>query len=226
MIPIIAFVGEKKSGKTMMLEKVIGVLAGRGIKVGVVKHTGHGFRFDYPETDTHRLYAAGANMVAISGTGELGLYGKAGSEADPEAVRDLFFPPFDLVLAEGFKRSNLPKIVVAGSGKLPDWARDLAGLIAVVSPKRPGFKIRHFRPGQIAGLADLLEGYIQAHRKKREVQIYLDGKRLQLKPFIKDFFLNSITAMVGSLRDAGGAKRIQISIDLPEGVTVPRAETE
>ncbi len=223
MIPMIAFVGEKKNGKTFILEKLIPVLIQRGENIGVLKHTGHGFKLDYPETDTFKFSRAGAKMVAIAGKGKVGIYGEPGFDPDPEAARDLFLPALDAVLVEGYKSSHLPKIIVALKGNLPDWAKDLPGLIAVVSPKKPEFKVKYFKPNQIGKIADLVEGYIETHRKKREVKIYLDGKSLQIKPFIKDFFLNTIVAMVASLRDSAGAKRIQITIDLPEGVTVPIA---
>jgi len=225
MIPMIAFVGEKKNGKTFILEKVIRILNERGRKIGVLKHTGHGFKLDYPETDTYQFSQAGAKMVAMVGQGKIGMYGEAGFEPDPEpeAVRDLFFPAFDLILVEGYKSSHLPKIVVALKGDLPDWAQDLPGLIAVVSQQKPDLEVKHFTPDRIQEIADLVESYLQAHRKKREVKIYLDGKNLQIKPFIKDFFLNTIVAMLSSLKDSAGAKRIQITIDLPEGVTVPMA---
>jgi molybdopterin-guanine dinucleotide biosynthesis protein B len=226
MIPIIAFVGEKKNGKTFIIKKVIDLLVERGRRVSVLKHTGHGFRLDYPETDSYQLIQAGAKMVALVGDGKIGLYGDAGFEPDPEGVRDLFFPAFDIILVEGYKSSHLPKIVVAIKGNLPEWTNGLNGLVAVVSEAKPDFDVKHFHPEQINEITDLIESYIHIHRKKREVKIYLDGKNLQIKPFIKDFFLNTITAMVSSLKGAEGARRIQITIDLPEGVSVPVARMD
>lgn len=221
MIPIIGFIGEKKSGKTRILQGVIAVLTKKGKKVGVIKHTSHGFQLDYPETDSYKLYRAGAKKVALLGHGEFGFYGTVEGELGLEQVRDLYLPELDVVLVEGFKDAAAPKVLIALSGKAPGWAKDTGGLIGVVSPKSTGLKVKHFKPSQTRELAKLIEGYIKIHRHKREVKIYLDGKELFIKPFIKDFVLNTAVGMVGSLRDASGARRIQISIDLPEGVKVP-----
>jgi len=220
MIPVIAFVGEKGSGKTTILEQVIDSLVERGRKVGVIKHTTHQFRLDYAQTDSARLYQAGAKMVAIAGEKGLGFYGKLEEPLSPEAMRDLFFPKIDLILTEGFKSSTLPKVLVMVSGKTPQWAGELKGLIAVVSSETTDLKAKHFLPDQLEPLVDLLEDYINRLSRKREVNIYLDGRKLQLKPFVKDLFLNTITALVGSLKETSDARRIQITIDLPEGIKV------
>ena len=218
MIPIIAFVGEKGSGKTTLLERVIDLLVERGRKVGVIKHTTHSFTLDYKETDTNRLYQAGSKFIAISSREKIGFYGDVENELLPEEIRDLFFPRLDVILTEGYKSSHLPKILVALNGNIPEWADGLGGLIAVVCPHKPNLNAKHFLPEQINELVGLIEDYCQRLSGKREVKIYLDSRSLQIKPFIKDLFLNTILAMVSSLKDVEGAKRIQISIDLPEGI--------
>lgn len=221
MIPIIGFVGEKKSGKTAVLTEVIKVLAKKGRKLGVLKHTGHGFTLDHSGTDSDKLFRAGAKKVALLGHGQVGFYGAFHPEPEPEQVRDWYLSDLDLVLVEGFKDALIPKVLVAFSGKAPAWADKIGGLIAVVSPKKTDLKVKHFKPGQARQIAALLDRYVKTHRPKREVSLYLDGKKLQLKPFIKDFLLNSVTGMVGSLRDAKGARQIRLTIDLPEGISVP-----
>jgi len=224
MIPIIGFVGEKKSGKTAVLQKVIGWLSEKGYKIGVIKHTGHGFRLDYPETDSFKLYEAGAKKIALSGHNQLGMYGDAEPEPGPEQIRDLFLSEMDLILVEGYRSASIPKVLVALSQAIPDWAKELGGLIAIVSKNKPDFEIKHFGPEQIRELAELVEEYIKKHRGKREVKIYLDERELKIKPFVKDFFLNTISGMIGSLKQTHGAKRVQITIHLPDGIVEKIAE--
>jgi len=220
MIPIIGFVGDKKSGKTAVLEAVIAELKKKGRKVGVIKHTTHGFQLDYPHTDSAKLAKAGAKKIVLLGDRRIGLYGAEQGEPEPERVRDLYLSELDVVLVEGFKNAAIPKVLVALNAPAPKWAKEIGGLIAAVSKNKTGLKVRHFQPGRTKELALLVEGYIKSHRKKREVKIYLDGRSLQIKPFIKDFCLNTIVGIIGSLRDSRGAKRIQITIDLPKGVSV------
>jgi molybdopterin-guanine dinucleotide biosynthesis protein B len=214
-------VGEKKSGKTMILEKVVAELAKKKIRVGVIKHTGHGFTLDYAKTDSAKLKAAGAAKVAMLGHGEVAVYGSATPESGPDQLRDIYLSDLDVVLVEGFKQAHMPKVLIAVTKPIPSWAKEIGGVVAVVSKQKPGFDAKHFKPPATREIVNLIQWYIKTHRKKREVNIYLDGKKLQIKPFIKDFFLNTIVGMVGSLNDAKGAKQISISIDFPDGVSVP-----
>jgi hypothetical protein len=152
------------------------------------------------------------------GHDEIAVYGAAKPEPGPEQVRDMYLADLDVVLVEGFKDAQIPKILIAATKPIPPWGRETSGVIAVVSKDKPDFDVKHIKPGSTKEIVKLIEWYIKTHRSKREVNVYLDGKKLQIKPFIKDFLLNSIVGMVGSLNDAQGAKRISISI---EGVSVP-----
>ncbi len=50
--PIVSVVGNSNSGKTTLLEKVVGELKSKGCRVVVIKHTPHGFDIDQPGKDT------------------------------------------------------------------------------------------------------------------------------------------------------------------------------
>ena len=62
---VLAVSGEKKAGKTTLLEKLIPALARRGVRTAVIKHDGHGFYPDREGTDTNRVFAAGAVGAAV-----------------------------------------------------------------------------------------------------------------------------------------------------------------
>ncbi len=52
MIPVIGFAAYSGTGKTTVMEKVIAELTARGLRVGTVKHDGHGFEIDHPGKDS------------------------------------------------------------------------------------------------------------------------------------------------------------------------------
>ena len=58
-------VGASGAGKTSLLEQLLPALRARGLAVGAVKHASHGFEADRPGKDSQRLYAAGADAVAL-----------------------------------------------------------------------------------------------------------------------------------------------------------------
>lgn len=108
----VSFVAKSGTGKTTLLEKVIAELKGRGYRVGVIKHDAHRFDIDHPGKDSHRLTQAGADTMLISSPEKLAIV-KQHAESPPiEELIATYFGDVDLILTEGFKKSDLPKIEV------------------------------------------------------------------------------------------------------------------
>ena len=51
---ILQVVGYQNSGKTSFVSELTARLSATGLRVGVIKHHGHGGTFDLPMTDSHR----------------------------------------------------------------------------------------------------------------------------------------------------------------------------
>ena len=67
--PVLAVSGRKDTGKTALLEMLVGELDRVGIRSAVIKHDGHEFEADVPGTDSRRIKEAGAyGTVVYSGT--------------------------------------------------------------------------------------------------------------------------------------------------------------
>jgi molybdopterin-guanine dinucleotide biosynthesis protein MobB len=109
-INAIAFIAESNSGKTTLLEKVIVELKKRGYRVGALKHDAHRFDIDHKGKDSYRLTQAGADTMVINSPEKLALV-KQHNESPPlETLLETYFADVDIVLIEGYKRLNLPKI--------------------------------------------------------------------------------------------------------------------
>lgn len=106
----VSFVAKSGTGKTTLLEKVIGCLKEQGYKVGVIKHDAHRFDIDHPGKDSYRLAAAGADTMVIASPEKLAMI-KRHEEAPPiEELLASYFGDVDIILTEGFKKSSMPKI--------------------------------------------------------------------------------------------------------------------
>ena len=127
---VIAVSGVKNSGKTTLIEGVLPNLSAAGLRTAVVKHDGHSFQPEPPDTDTGRLLAAGAWGAAIF-DGEK--YKVVRQEAVDEAALIAQFPQADLVLLEGFKHSARPKLEVVRGGNSQAPVCDPATLLALVT---------------------------------------------------------------------------------------------
>ncbi|MCI2432725.1 molybdopterin-guanine dinucleotide biosynthesis protein B [Candidatus Acetothermia bacterium] len=143
--PAVAVVGWSGSGKTTLILELIRILTARGYRVGAIKHTHHTeIKFDAPGKDSYKLKAAGAATVALVTPQKLMLV-----RDGPPKIEELLqhdFADLDLVLIEGFKESDLPKILVERAG---DERLKLQNLIA--SLRSP------FIATEVTQVADLLE---------------------------------------------------------------------
>ena len=127
---VIAVSGVKNSGKTTVLEKLVAELTSRGIKVAVIKHDGHSFEPDRHGTDTYRHLAAGAVGTAVF-DGEKFQVTCYAAVTEEDLIS--LFPDADLILLEGFKGSEWPKVEVVRSGNSEGPVCDPATLLAVVT---------------------------------------------------------------------------------------------
>lgn len=112
-LPAVAFVGRKDSGKTTTLVRVAASLAARGRRVGTLKHGSHDFSLDPAGTDTYRHWEeGGAHKVAMVSPQRFAYVERRADPADPRAIIAQHFAGCDIVLCEGFKGSDLPRIEV------------------------------------------------------------------------------------------------------------------
>ena len=113
MAAVIAVSGVKNSGKTTLIEKLLPALKARGLKTAVLKHDGHSFAADREGTDTRRFLAAGAMGAAIF-DGEKFQAVKFAAVTEQELIA--LYPEADLILLEGFKWTDYPKIELVRRG--------------------------------------------------------------------------------------------------------------
>lgn len=110
--PIICIVGKKKSGKTTFIEKLLPELKALGISVGTIKHDAHSFEMDVEGKDTWRHRQAGSETVCVSSPTQVAVIKQVDKELTLEELAEQFFSDRQLIITEGFFRSNHHKIEV------------------------------------------------------------------------------------------------------------------
>jgi molybdopterin-guanine dinucleotide biosynthesis protein B len=127
--------GWSGSGKTTLIEKLLPLFRARGLVVSLVKHTHHGFDIDKPGKDSWRFREAGAQEVLLAGAQRWALMHELRETPQP-ALADLLvhLAPCDLVIVEGFKSAELPKIEVhrPALGK-PFFHEEFPAVVALAS---------------------------------------------------------------------------------------------
>ena len=111
---LLGFAAFSGTGKTELLTRLLPVLAGRGLQIGVIKHAHHTFDIDTPGKDSYRLREAGAEEVLISSSQRWALMHELAEDEEEmrleELATKLDVDSLDLVLVEGFKHGVFPKI--------------------------------------------------------------------------------------------------------------------
>ena len=132
--PVMSFVGRSNSGKTTFLEKLIPVLKERGVRVATIKHDVHDFEIDREGKDTYRHKQAGARITMIASPKKLALVEDLDSELPLEAIVTRYVQNVDLVITEGYKKEQMPKIeVYTFREDVPPLALDDPNLLAIVA---------------------------------------------------------------------------------------------
>ena len=110
---VIGVAGWSGAGKTTLIEQLIPWFTTRGLKVSVIKHAHHRFDIDKPGKDSWRHREAGASEVLITSAGRWALLHELRDEAEPSLATQLGrLSPCDLVLVEGYRDADLPKLEV------------------------------------------------------------------------------------------------------------------
>lgn len=159
---LIAIIGYSDSGKTTLIENLVPELKRRGYRIGTVKHAHHSPKFDKTGKDSWRHFDAGAETAMIYGETLLAMvkHRRPSQAASSSDLQDLmkYFDDVDLVIAEGFKSGEFPKIEVYRAGdEAPPLCRSLESVVAVVTDADIAVAVNQFRFEQIGELADMIE---------------------------------------------------------------------
>jgi molybdopterin-guanine dinucleotide biosynthesis protein MobB len=113
-VPVVSVVAKSGTGKTTLLEKLIGILKRKGYRVGALKHDAHRFDIDREGKDSWRLTRAGADTMVISSPAKVAMVKQntKGNEPGPAEIVESYFEDVDIVLTEGLKKNTFPKIEV------------------------------------------------------------------------------------------------------------------
>lgn len=115
MIPVISVVGWSNTGKTTLICKLIPELKKRGYKTATIKHHGKSFEIDQVGKDTWLHRKAGAVISAISSPERFALVRELEEERPlNEIIKDI--QGVDLIIAEGYKFGEQPKLEVFRKG--------------------------------------------------------------------------------------------------------------
>jgi molybdopterin-guanine dinucleotide biosynthesis protein B len=132
---IFGIAGHSGMGKTTLLERLVPTITARGLVVSLIKHSHKNIDIDRPGKDSYRLRESGCKEVLLLGNDRWALMHEL--RGAPEPSLDYLLDRLqhcDLVLIEGFKHGDFPKLEVwrASEGKTTLWPA-WPGILAIAS---------------------------------------------------------------------------------------------
>ena len=164
-VPLLGFIGNSNSGKTTLLTALIADIAAAGLKVGAVKHHHRSFTIDHEGKDSQRFTAAGARKTIITGPEQTALIEQTTKQLPLEDLAATYLQDLDLILVEGFKQIEIPKIEVQrqalGLPLLSRGENSDPNLIAVISDRKQTLDVPLFTPNEISAISTFVCDYFE-----------------------------------------------------------------
>jgi len=148
---VFGIAGRSGMGKTTLLERLVPELRTRGLVVSLIKHSHKAIEIDRPGKDSWRAREAGCQEVLLMGDGRWALMHELrGADEPPLPYLVSRMQHCDIVLIEGFKSGDFPKLEVwrEAEGKpplYPDWP----GIVAMAVEGTPPAHARASAPSPI-----------------------------------------------------------------------------
>lgn len=222
-VPTIGVVGFSDSGKTRVASALVRALSARGYRVAAFKHAPHGHEPSPPGKDSDKLCAAGAQEVAVSSPGMVTRTVMRSGDRTLEELAAGLTTPLDIVIAEGFKASNVPKVVVESCEPLTPYPSHVFAVVGDASSAPAG--VAAFAIDQMEGLATLVEERFLVQRDpayaepEEAVSLIVDGVPIPLKGYPACALDETLRGFLRSLKGVPrGARNIEVHLRAERGL--------
>lgn len=212
MRPIISIVGKSNSGKTTLLEGLITELNRRGYCVAVIKHAAASFELDTASKDSWRLSRAGSVVAAISSPHRLAIMKNLPRDLTPAEIASFLGGDYDLILTEGFKQSDHPKIEVHRRAQGKELLTPPQQLLAVVTDEPLEVKVPQFAKDEVPRIVDLIEQKVLVPNQENEVDLLVNETPVPLNQAAQNLLLRTLVAIVSGISRFESLKSLHLTL--------------
>ena len=154
---IVGIVGWKNSGKTFFASQIINKLKTKNYKVASIKHAHHEFDIDHKNTDSYIHREAGSSQVIISSSKRWVKITELNNSKE-QSLNDLLneLSEIDVVIVEGFKNDNHPKIEIIKKGSNDYLFNKISNIRAVISEEKINTDLKQFKKNQIDNIVNFI----------------------------------------------------------------------
>ncbi len=154
---IVGIVGWKNSGKTYFASKIIKKLKIKNYRVASIKHAHHEFDIDHKGTDSYFHREAGSSQVLVSSSKRWVKITEL-NKSKEQTLNDLLnqLSETDIVIVEGFKNDNHPKIEIIKKGNDEHLFNKISNIKAVISEEKINTDLKQFKKDEIDNIVNFI----------------------------------------------------------------------
>ena len=154
---IVGIVGWKNSGKTYFASKIIKKLKIKNYRVASIKHAHHEFDIDHKGTDSYFHREAGSSQVLVSSSKRWVKITELNNSKE-QTLNDLLnqLSETDIVIVEGFKNDNHPKIEIIKNGNDDHLFNKISNIKAVISEEKINTDLKQFKKDEIDNIVNFI----------------------------------------------------------------------
>ena len=154
---IVGIVGWKNSGKTYFSSKIIKKLKIKNYRVASIKHAHHEFDIDHKGTDSYFHREAGSSQVLVSSSKRWVKITELNNSKE-QTLNDLLnqLSETDIVIVEGFKNDNHPKIEIIKKGNDDHLFNKISNIKAVISEEKINTDLKQFKKDDIDNIVNFI----------------------------------------------------------------------
>ena len=156
------------SGKTRVAASLVKILSRQRYRIAAIKHCRHGHDSGPRGSDSRRLYDAGAVRVIASSPDKVTIQERTNRDASLATLTSSVHDNIDLVIAEGFKSSGAPKVLVLDDLSEPG---PLLNVIATVNGDGGQWGCPRYDFDDLENLAGLISREFLAHIHQERAKI-------------------------------------------------------
>jgi len=206
---IISIVGKSESGKTTLLEGLIARLKQRGYRVAVIKHSAEDVEFDTVNKDSWRFSQAGSEVSAVTSLHKMAVFKNIAHDLNPQELSQFIGSDYDIILTEGFKQGNHPKIEVHRQEQGKELVSSPEQLLAVVTDEPLNVEAPQFSKDEVPLIADLIENTLTAQNGE-DIDLFVNDTYIPINKPFKNLLFRTLVAMVSGLKGIKEAKSLRI----------------
>jgi len=206
---IISIVGKSESGKTTLLEGLIARLKQRGYRVAVVKHSAEDVELDTVNKDSWRFSQAGSEVSAVTSVHKLAVFKNIAHDLSPQELSQFIGSDYDLILTEGFKQSNHPKIEVHRKEQGKELLSPPEQLLAVVTDEPLDAAVPQFSKEEVEKIVELIENTLTAQNGE-DIDLFVNDTYIPINKPMKNLLFRTLVAIVSGLKGIKEVKSLRI----------------